>query len=281
MTETIVVMGATGNVGRALVEHLGAAGIVPRVLTRQPGATWRVPVELVVGDASDPASAARVMTGATRAFVMSHIDADDAIDRAVLAAAVTAGVRHLVKLSTIGVESDSEIGRRHRVREQAIEHSGLAWTFVRPGFFMSNALQWREAIRTGSVRIPAADGAIVPISPRDIAEVAKLALLDGAAHAGKVYALTGEVAITAREQLAILARVLGRELTCIPISPEAAAEAARARGLPAAVVNTLQKLWTSTEAGEAAIRTPTFRVLTGHAPESFEAWARDHADAFR
>jgi uncharacterized protein YbjT (DUF2867 family) len=301
MTDTIVVIGATGNVGRALVDHLGAAGIVPRVLTRQASATWRVPVERIVGDASDPACVARLMTGATRAFVMSHVDANDAIDRGVVAAAVAAGVRQLVKLSTIGVESDSEIGRRHRAREQLIEQSGLAWTFVRPGFFMSNALQWREAIRTtGEVQLPAADGPIVPISPRDIAEVAKLALLDqtappfggtaargqapvvdGAAHAGKAYALTGELAITAREQLAVLSRVLGRELVCVPVAPDVAAANARKRGLPEAVVETLRKLWVSTEAGQAATRTSTFRELTGHAPESFESWARDHADAFR
>jgi uncharacterized protein YbjT (DUF2867 family) len=222
-----------------------------------------------------------LMTGATRAFVMSHIDADDAIDRHVVAAAVAAGVQHLVKLSTIGVESDSAIGRRHRVREQAIEQSGLAWTFVRHGFFMSKALQWRDQIRTGTVHMPAADGPTLPISPRDIAEVARLALLDGAAHAGKAYALTGEVTITAREQLAVLARVLGSALTCVPITPDVAADFVRQRGMPPEVVETLRKLWISTEAGQAAIRTSTFRELTGHAPETFEAWARDHASAFR
>jgi uncharacterized protein YbjT (DUF2867 family) len=284
MTETIVVMGATGNVGRALVDHLGAAGIVPRVLTRQPSARWRVPVEAVVGDVADPACVAHLFAGATRVFVMSNIEADDAIDRSVVAAAVSAGVRHAVKLSTIGADSEMAIGRRHREREQSIEQSGMAWTFVRPGFFMSNALQWRDGIRAGTVMVPAADGPLAPISPRDIAEVAKVALLApdvGAAHHGKIYTLTGEQITTPRDQIAVLARVLGRELTCVAVPPEVAVEHARKRGLPEAILETLRKLWTSAEAGQAAMRTTAFREVTGHAPESFETWARDHADAFR
>ena len=96
---------------------------------------------------ADPACAARLVAGATRLFAMSNIEGDDAIDRRVVAAAVGAGVRHVVKLSTIGADSDTAIGRRHREREQCIEQSGMAWRFVRPGFFMSNALQWRDGIQ--------------------------------------------------------------------------------------------------------------------------------------
>lgn len=281
MTETIAVLGATGNVGRALVDHLAAAGVVPRVSTRDPGAIWRVPVERIVGDIADPAVAARLLTGASGAFVMSTVTATEASELAVIAAAVAAGVRHLVMLSTIGVEADTEIGRRHRVREAAIERAGVAWTFVRPGFFMSNALQWRDGIRAGTVSVPAADAPVLPISPRDIAEVAARALLAPDAHAGKIHTLTGEVPSTAREQIAILARILDRPLTCISLTPDAAAARALSFGLPPPVVRSLQTMWTALESGPPPTPTTTVRDVTGHPPETFETWARDHAALFR
>lgn len=279
---TIAIVGATGNVGRALVEHLGAAGLVPRVLTRNADAAWRAPVDKIVGDQADAGILERLFAGADRAFVMSLIESPEAVDRAVIDAAARAGVRHVVKLSTIGVESESSIGQFHRTREQWIEQSGMAWTFLRPGFFMSNAMQLREQLRAGNeLHMPAADGPIVPISPRDIAEVGKVALLEGAAHHGKAYALTGEATITGREQVAVLARVLERPLVCISVPPDVAIEHARKRGLPPMLLTTLHKLWQSTEAGTAAFRTEVFRQVTGHAPETFEDYVRANVDAFR
>jgi len=143
---------------------------------------------------------------------------------------------------------------------------------------MSNVLQWRAALRAGNVlNAPAADGPFAPISPRDIAEVSKLALLAPAAHAGKIYALTGAEIVTLRDEIAILGRVLGRELICNAISPDAAAAAARAAGRPEAIVQALHYLWTSQAAGQAAIRTSTFAEVTGHPPETFETWAQAFA----
>jgi uncharacterized protein YbjT (DUF2867 family) len=285
MIPTIAITGATGNVGRALVGHLAAAGIAPRVLSRRADATWSSPVEHVVGDLADRDALARLFAGAERAFLFSTIDRDPAVDRGVLAAAAWAGVRHVVKLSSIGAGGDSElsaIGHAHRAREQDIAASGLGWTFLRPGFFMSNALQWRDQLRAGdTIAVPAADGPIVPISPRDIAEVASLALCDPDGHAGACYELTGAEAITAREQIAVLGRILGRSLACVDLTPEAAGAAARARGVPPVIVETLQRLWTATAAGQAAMRRSTFADVTGHAPETFEAWARAHAAAFQ
>jgi uncharacterized protein YbjT (DUF2867 family) len=201
------------------------------------------------------------------------------VDRGVLHAIVASGVRHVVKLSTIGVRSGSSIGLAHQARERDLEGaaaaSGLTWTFVRPGFFMTNVLQWRAQLSAGdAVAVPAADGPTAPISPRDIAEVAALALRTPAAHAGKIYEITGDQLITPREQIGVLGRVLGRPLTCDAVSPEAAAAAARASGLPAVIVDTLERLWVAQAAGNAAFRTPTFAELVGRAPETFETWAQ-------
>jgi uncharacterized protein YbjT (DUF2867 family) len=119
----------------------------------------------------------------------------------------------------------------------------------------------------------------VPISPRDIALVAARALVESG-HTGKTYELTGEHPITVREQVAILARVLGRELTCVSVSPDIAADNARKRGMPEAVVATLRTLWIATAAGQAGFRNDTFRSVTGQPAETFETWAAANVAAF-
>jgi uncharacterized protein YbjT (DUF2867 family) len=280
MTKTIVVLGATGNVGSAVVTHLGATGIVPRVLTRRPEATWDVPVERVVGDFANPGVLAQLFAGAGAAFVVSTIESDPAIDQTVADSAARAGVPHVVKLSTIGVESELGIGARHREREQQLERSGMSWTFLRPGFFMTNVLRWRDDIHnTGVIHAPAADGPTAPISPRDIAEVAMLALRDPARHAGKAYALTGAQLLSTREQIDIIARVLRRPLTCVNVPPGVAAANAREGGMPGWLASTLEALWSSIEAGKAAFTTTTFTELTGRPPETFETWVTATAAA--
>lgn len=280
MPEKIVVLGATGNVGREVVSHLGRAGIVPRVLTRRADAQWNVPVERVVGDLSEVECLDALFKGADRVFMMSTIETPEQVDLRTIERARACDVRHVVKLSTIGVNGEGEIGRRHRVREQALEASGMKWTFLRPGYFMSNALQWVQSIRThNKVFAPAADGALTPISPRDIAEVAALALRNDG-HEGKAYVLTGEQTITAREQIALLAEITGRPIECVSIPVETAVSSAKQRGIPGWLADTLGLLWTNIAAGRAAIYDDTFRTLTGHPAETFAEWARAHRDAF-
>jgi uncharacterized protein YbjT (DUF2867 family) len=183
-------------------------------------------------------------------------------------------------LSSRGATTDVPIGIEHRARELVIEASGIPWTFLRPGYFMTNTLRWAPAIRRDRrVSVPAADGMIVPIAAEDIAEVACLALSQPG-HANRYYELTGAELVSAREQVAILARVLGAPIECVPLSLEDAAAGARSSGLPDKLVDSFVMMWRATAAGAGASRTDVFAQLTGHAPMTFNAWAEKHRTAF-
>jgi uncharacterized protein YbjT (DUF2867 family) len=277
----ITVLGATGNVGRELVEMLRAGGHPVRVVTRHEGAARADGVERVVGNLRDPDTIARAMDGADRLFWMLVLqEAAPIDDRAVLQAAQRAGVRHVVMLSSIGATVAVPIGRHHREREEWLEQSGMAWTMLRPGYFMSNARQWAGSIASaGRVMTPIPDGPMAPISPPDIAEVAALALT-ASGHVGAIHTLTGEELLSNREQIEILARTLGRPIECVEISMEAAAAGLRAAGRPDSVIESLASMWKEVRAGRGGQRTDTFAAVTGHPAQRFAAWCEAHRADF-
>ncbi|MBX6766344.1 MAG: NAD(P)H-binding protein, partial [Actinomadura rubrobrunea] len=185
---TILVTGATGHVGRLVVERLVAAGADVRALTRDPSrARFPQDVDIVQGDLTVPASLAGAFDGVDRMYLFPVA----ATAREVVAMAEDAGVRRIVTLSSGAVEGGYDTDF-HLPVEQAVEASGLEWTHVRPGEFMLNKLWlWGPSIRDeGVVRTPFPDVTWCPIHERDIADVAAEALLkDG--HAGRAYMLNG------------------------------------------------------------------------------------------
>jgi uncharacterized protein YbjT (DUF2867 family) len=280
--ETIAVLGATGNVGRQVVAQLLEAGQRVRVVTRDERkiADWGSRVERVVGEIGDHATIARALDGVRKLFAFSFLDAPPEVDQRIIQHASRCGVRHVVKLSTIGASSDIGIGKLHREREQWIERSGLSFTFLRPGFFMSNALRWTATVKEqGRVFTPVPDGLTAPISARDVAEVARLALLSPGQE-GKIYELTGGELLSAREQVKILSQVLERPIECVEIPVERVLENQRKAGQPAWLLESVGRLWADVGAGRGGFRTETLSALTGHAPERFEAWCREHRAAF-
>lgn len=278
----ITVFGASGNVGRELVARLHASGHPVRVVTRKEHLAGQAGIEHVIGDLSDPATVTRALAGADRLFLLLAIGGPRPIDdRAVIEQARRAGLRHVVLLSSSGATLPIPLGQHHRQREQWLEESGLDWTFLRPGYFMSNALQWARSIAAaGRVATPVADGATAPIAPGDIAEVAALALT-APGHERQIYTLTGGEILTAREQLAILARTLGRRIECVAEPIEVAVEELRRRsGLPEWVLESFALMWKHVLGGQGATRTETVKTLTGHAPIRFEAWCEANRAAF-
>ncbi|MBN8229366.1 SDR family oxidoreductase [Corallococcus macrosporus] len=278
----ILVTGATGNIGREVVARLSAEGVPLRVVTRDAKRVAALPpgIERVVGDLRDRATVEQAVRGVRRLFLVSPMDDVEGRAEAVLVEeARRAGVTHVVKLSSLGT-GNSGIAGKHRDSEQRLRDSGMAWTFVRPGMFMSNALQWAGNVKAGTpIFTPTASGRMAPIDPRDIAEVAALALTrDG--HEGQAYALTGEELLSAHDQVAILSRVLGRPLRCVDVPVEGALANVRKAGMPSWLVEGLGELWAAVRSGKGEVTTPEVARLTGHAPGTFEAWARRHRDAF-
>src|ERR1700680_668219 len=206
----ILVTGATGNVGRNVVEKLVAEGQEVRALTRDT-ARARFPdqVDVVSGDLSRPETLPAALKGVERAFLFPVPGLEGFLDLA-----RRSGVDRIVLLSSSAVttEHPSAIARVHLGNEQAVAQSGLPWTFVRPGAFMANDLRWAPGIKAeGVVRAPYGDATTAPIDERDIAAVVVTALLhDG--QAGPSYALTGPDSLTQIERVQILAAALGQAL---------------------------------------------------------------------
>jgi uncharacterized protein YbjT (DUF2867 family) len=273
----IVVTGATGNVGGALVEQLGGSGVPVRGLTRDVSRTGLLAgVEAAEGDLTRPETLGAALDGATALFLMAHGDVPG-----VLRMARAAGVERVVLLSSNAVEAwpDGVIGAVHRRAEEAVLESGLGWTFLRPGAFAANALAWAPAIRRdGVVRAPFAHVASPMIHEADIAAVAR-AVLTGSGHDGRVYTLTGPEALTTGQQVAEIGAALGRDLTYEEITAEQAREVMERQMPPAIAASVLDMLATVTP--DVARVLPTVEEVTGAPARTFGEWARDHVDAFR
>jgi uncharacterized protein YbjT (DUF2867 family) len=273
----ILVAGATGNVGGELLRQLLDEKVPVRALSRDPGrAKLPAGVDVVKGDFAGRESLAAAFAGVDALFLMMSGN-----DAAVVEEAVQAGVRRIVLLSSVAVETrpDSLIGRVHREAERAIEESGLEWTFLRPGQFASNTRGWAAQIAQGDVvRTPFAEVGLPAIHPGDIAAVARVALTEDG-HAGQAYSITGPAPVTPVEQVAAIGAAIGRTLRHEEITAELAAEAMAAHMPPEIVAATLEFLGTPTE--EETLALPTVETVTGKPARSFAEWAVDNADSFR
>lgn len=285
----ILVTGATGHVGGELVRRLTAAGHPVRAMTRRP-AEARLPAgaEAVHGDADDPASLDAAFAGASGAFLMSAQGVGTAPgpthDLALAEAAARAGVRSVVKLSVLDGGAGSDvIARWHAEAEAAVTDPSRdwAWTLLRPGRFMSNALRWAGRLRAGDeVAVPFADRPAASIDPADVAEVAARALtaVSPAEHAGTAYELSGPQSLTPRQELAILAKTLGRDLHIRPLPDEAARAGMSAYGFPPEVIDAIMQRTLGTDRGAEVL--PTVEKVLGRPARTFAQWAGAHAGAF-
>lgn len=280
----ILVTGATGNVGAEVVALLVASGHPVRAMTRRPRDA-RMPdgAEVVYGDAADPASLDEAFRGAGRAFLMTAQQVLGAPrpthDIELAAAARRAGVERVVKLSVYGAGAGGDVlARWHAEAEDAVVATGIDYTLLRPGRFMSNALHWAPMIRRGDeVRVPFATRPAAPIDPADIAAIAVAALTTGA-HRNTAHRLSGPQVLTPLDELAILGQVLGRRFRPVEPSAEEARAGLLAAGMPPAVVDAV--MTRTLDGGDGAEVLPGMSGLLGRRPTTFAEWARAHAGAF-
>ncbi|MFF0296664.1 NAD(P)H-binding protein [Kitasatospora sp. NPDC004614] len=281
----ILITGATGNIGRELVHALDAAGAELRLLVRDPDRAAALPAraERFVGDLGEPSTLAGALRGVEGVFLLTP-GIGTAHTAYAVAAAEAAGVRRLVHLSSANVLGDPmpAMGRWHHEREEIVRGSGIPATILRPGGFMTNALEWVETIRAeGYVLDPVGPGRFAPVDPADIAAVAALVLTEDG-HDGAEYVLTGGECLTVAEQVRILAGVTGRRIEVR--AAKTPAEAVRARfpgGVPQALADAIVEGFTLMRADTVGLRTDTVERLLGRGPGRFAAWCARNADAFR
>jgi uncharacterized protein YbjT (DUF2867 family) len=275
---TILVTGATGNVGRPLVTHLVNAGANVRAVTRHPD-TAQLPtgVELVT-------SAAAGLPGASAVFLNSRALGEELAD--VVRLASQAGVTRLVALSAINADDNfsrqpSRVrGDRNKEVEQLAVDSGLEWVSLRPTVFATNFVgMWSPQIRVGDVVFgPYASASTAPIVDRDISEVAAHALLTDDLL-GQTIPLTGPQAFTNAELADVIGNVLGRTVHYQEVAPELVRERFVGLGFPAEFADAYIAFLAATVDKPALVTHEVDKIL-GRPAESFASWVADHRALF-
>lgn len=281
----LLVTGATGNIGRDLVRELDAKGADVRILTRDPARAAALPdrVERVVGDLDEPATLPPAFAGVEGMFLLTPGLGTTQVAHAV-AAAQDAGLRHIVHLSSsnVLVEPMPAMGRWHHEREEIVRACRIPATFLRPGGFMLNTLEWLPTIREGGYVLDATGpGRYAPIDTADIAAAAAAVLTEDG-HAGQAYDLSGEELFTIAGQVAVISKTIGRDLQVRRVSSaEEAVKARFANGAPPALAEALVEGFELMAAGALAYTTDNVRKLIGRAPRTFADWCTRNAAAFQ
>lgn len=278
----ILVTGPTGDLGPYVVQALLSAGAQFRIVVRDPEkAEFDPEIEVVAGDLADPGSLGAAMAGIERVFLLAPSFLVPTIDPSVAQAAKEAGVRQIVKVSGVGAETGTPdlSSQWHIGGERAIRESGLEWTFLRVGEFMSNALHWSWGIKAeGVVREPYGDVEQAVIDPRDIAAVAATVLTtDG--HVGKAYPLTGPELFSARQRAAVVGEILGREIRFEELDEAQARSHWAGMGAPEPLIEAVMQVLRG-ERGPWAVPYPSVQEVLGREPGTFRQFIRDHAAIF-
>jgi uncharacterized protein YbjT (DUF2867 family) len=280
----ILIIGATGRVGRQVLSQLPATGVRVRALVRNPHSAGLPPhVDVVRGDLTVPESLDECLDGVDAVFLVwtaPPAAVAPALER------IAKRTRRIVFLSSPHKTAHPFFQQPNPVRvlhaeiERLIETSGRQWTFLRPGMLASNALfWWARQIRAGDVvRWPYLAAPTAPIDERDIAAAAVRALCEDG-HAGAEYVLTGPQSLSQFEQISTIGSAIGRSLRIEEMPPDEARDEWLTL-MPAFIVNMLLDAWAAA-IGQPAFVTSTVREITGAPARTFRDWAADHAAEFQ
>jgi uncharacterized protein YbjT (DUF2867 family) len=279
----ILVTGATGTIGQALVARLGELTTDFRAASRTGRGTRLV--EHVQMDFAQPDS----VTAALRAVDVLFLNSTQVPDMAVLQGAVVeaarrAEVRHIVKVSggtpITGPDKPSWVGRSHAEIEARIVASGIDWTFLRPAYFMQNLLRLSPSISRGTLPVPLADQRLAIVDARDIAAVAAAILIDPTPHAGRIYDITGPEALDFATVADRLSQVVGTRIVHVAPPLDAVVAQLAASGAPTWQQRHLREAMSIFAIDPRAARVSDAVVrITARPPRSLERFVTDHRDA--
>jgi uncharacterized protein YbjT (DUF2867 family) len=283
----ILVTGATGNIGREVVNLLLNGGAKVVAVTRHP-ATAALPdgAHVVGGDPSRPQTLTSALRGVETVLISPRALGDATAGAAtveLLKLAAEQGARRVVVLSAVTVEYGGGYQRfadAFRAVEDEARASGLQWTILRCSDFAANALAWVPQIRQASVvRGVYGDGATSTIHERDVAAVSARALLD-VAHAGRTYVLTGPQSLTQRDKVRLIGEAIGKQVLWVEVAPEQFRQAMLAQGLAEDVPDRLIGYW-SDRVQQPGPSSDAVEQILGRPALTFAQWAAEHAAAFR
>lgn len=282
----ILVTGATGNVGREVVNVLLEDGKKVVALTRNPAAELPGGAHVVGGDPSHPQTLTSALRGVKAVLISPRALGDATAGAAtaeLLALAVEQGVKRVVALSAVTVQYAAGYRRlayAFKALEDAIKASGLQRTFLRSADYAANTVAWAPQIRSASVvRGAYGDAATSTIHERDVAAIAARALVNSA-YAGHSYVLTSPQSLTQRDKGRLIGEAIGKELSFEELPPEQLRQAMLAQGLPEDVPDRLLGSLAD-YAKQPGPSSGTVEQVLGRPALTFAEWADEHAAAFR
>lgn len=279
----ILVLGATGTTGGEVTRQLIAAGHKPRILVRNraKARAFEGKVDLVEGDLDHSEALGAALAGIEKLYLVSAGLDGPKLEANVIEQAAKAKVKHIVKLSVVTADDPHlTFAKWHAESEKRLVESGVAWTMLRPGNFMTNALAWADTIKAqGAFYQPTGTGKWAAIDPADIGAVAVKALTNPG-YAGNAFTLTGPESLDAAGYAEVLSRVLGKKVAFVDVPPEAARDGMLKGGMPAGYVDAVLDLLAVMKAGYTDMVTDGVQKALGRAPVTFESWARRNAPAF-
>ncbi|HLK56920.1 MAG TPA: SDR family oxidoreductase [Chthonomonadaceae bacterium] len=281
----ILVMGASGNIGKELVKELKARGAEFKAGYRsaeQVAEAKQNGISAVRLDYMQPDTLEAALEGIAKVFLVSpptpHLGEGEIN---VIAMAQQMEVQHIVYLSVWRAEDGFIFGRPHYESEQHLRKSGLEYTFLRPNGFMQNMLGNAATMKAqGAFYMPAGEARVSEIDVRDIARVAAVTLTSEG-HEKQTYALSGPEALTEAEKAQRLSEALHRPISYIPIPEEQWKAALLGAGVPEWNVDGLIDLHRFYQTGNFEEVTPWVETLTGKAPTSYRQFVQDYAGAFQ
>jgi uncharacterized protein YbjT (DUF2867 family) len=267
-------------VGSRIVRRLVGRGIPVRAFVRKGEAAPKG-AEAFEGDLADRERVRAAVKGVSKIYLLTAGTDVASLEANVIDAASAEGVKHIVKHSVQGAEYDTGIiPKQHRAGEKRIEATKMAWTFLRPASFASNALGWIGMIKGGdNVYAPMGDASLPVIDPEDIAAVAEKVLTEDG-HVGKAYTLTGPETLTTAQQVEIVGKAIGRKLAYVNVPDDAARKGMVDGGMPGAYADMMIDLVKLLRGMGRIEPTKTVSELLGRAT-TFGAWAETNAAAFK
>jgi (4-alkanoyl-5-oxo-2,5-dihydrofuran-3-yl)methyl phosphate reductase len=285
----ILVIGATGTVGREVTQQLVDARRPVRALVRAAARAQKLgpKVELAKGDAADRKSLDAALGGVESVFVCLPMSPEvPQLERNVYDAARAARTKHVVKISgggggaTLeGLMRGTPYAEWHRQGEQYLADTRASWTVLRPGTFDSNATRSFGITQRDGLFLPAGNGKDAHIDPRDIAAVAVKILTTPEGHAGKTYELTGPELLSYGELVERINLVTGKSFRYQDVSDTEWSSAMLGAGAPTPIVESMLRYFAGLREGRMYVTT-TVPELLGRPAGSVEGWIRDHASEF-
>jgi uncharacterized protein YbjT (DUF2867 family) len=280
----ILITGAGGNVGRAVVKQALAVGLTIRATFHSPAVAAQAPAGLegVIMDYAKPETIRPALQGVEKIFLVGPpVRELPALEANFVKEVLASGPKHVVKLSALGGR-ETKFPSGHRDSEENIEASGLPYTFLRPNGFMQNLVNYHA----GTIRSQNAfygcqgNGAVSIVDIRDIAAVAVM-VLAATGHEGKSYALTGGEALTNEQIAEKISGVAGRKISYVDLPADELKKGILSTGTPEWSADALIDLQRLYREGKASLVADDFERLTGRKPIIFDQFALDYAFAFR